>query len=285
MKRASGWLWGGVLIALGVVLGINALGIADINIFFPGWWTLFIIVPSAIGLFSDEHKSGPVAGLIVGVCLLLACLDVLSFGILWKLLLPFILIMVGLTVMVRSTSNGAVADRINKARRTQAEERRNGHKVVEGETIDDADGEDDEDEHDNRGGHRGRGAHEAPDLEEYWSTFSDQQVDYKGKTFTGCRVDAVFGGADIDLRGAKIKNESIVKVSSIFGGIIIYVPDDVKVEVASTAIFGGVSDKRKDSNRKKKSLDEADKDTKKVDNSGKTLYIDATCVFGGVEIR
>ena len=97
--------------------------------------------------------------------------------------------------------------------------------------------------------------------------------------------DAVFGGADIDLRQAEIMDKAILKASSIFGGIFIYVPDDVKVEVASTSICGGVSDKRKDVGRKKKSKDDEGSKEKQTKNAGRTLYIDANCVFGGVEIR
>lgn len=261
MKKASGWLWGGVLMALGVILGINALEIANINIFFPGWWTLFIIVPCAIGMFTDEHKGGPMIGLVVGICLLLSCLGVLPFGTFWKLLLPGLLVVIGLAVIMRSTRNGDVADRIKKAE--ARERKKSGHIVMEGEVVD-------EDT---------KGEKEDVENEEYWSTFSDQDVNYNGKTFTGCKVEAVFGGADIDLRGAKIKDEAVLKTSSLFGEIIVYVPDDVEVEVAATSIFGGVADKRKNVG-KGKSSDDADKSSKK-----KTLYIDATCVFGGVELR
>jgi len=278
MKKASNWLWGGVLVAVGVILGINALGIMRIDIFFPGWWTLFIIVPCLVGLFTNEHKGGAVIGLIVGVCLLMSSLGVMPFGIMWKLLLPAILIVIGVTVMVRGGENGEVADKIAKARRDQA-----GRHIVEAEVV--VSDEDDEDEKEDEGGgddndEKAEGSESEKSEEkveggsennndEYWSTFSDQNVNYDGKEFKGCKVDAVFGGADIDLRGAKIRNESIVKASSIFGGIIIYVPEDVRVEVASTAIFGGVSDKRKN----------------KVETPKTTLYIEATCVFGGVEIR
>ena len=41
-------LWGIVFVLFGIVLGLNALGITNINIFFAGWWTMFIIVPSLI---------------------------------------------------------------------------------------------------------------------------------------------------------------------------------------------------------------------------------------------
>ncbi len=264
MKKTSSWLWGCVLIALGIILGINALGIAHINIFFPGWWTLFIIVPCAIGLFTDKRKSGPIFGLVLGICLLLSCLGVLPFGMFWSLLIPMILVLIGVTMLVRSTSDGEVADRIREARAEQRAERRNGHKVKEAEIVETDDkGDEDEDDDDDD-------EDDGKDFEEYWSTFGDQDINYNGKTFSGCRVDAVFGGADVDLRKAKITDKAILRTSSVFGGIIVYVPDDVKVEVASTAIFGGVSDKRKNIDKEKLK---------------KTLFIDANCVFGSVEIR
>lgn len=291
MKKASNWLWGCVLVALGTILGINALEIAHIDIFFPGWWTLFIIVPCAISLFTEKRKSGAIAGLVIGICLLLSCLGVLPFGLFWKLLLPVLLVFLGFVVIARGSSNGAVADKIRQAEAKQSAKRHiveaevvdeetdeeiddNDEETDDADDVDDSDSEDDADESEDR---------DTPKGEEYWSTFSDQDINYGGKTFKGCRVDAVFGGADLDLRNAKIENEAIIRASSIFGGIIVYVPEDIKVEIASTSIFGGASDKRK----KAKAKDQAEAKTakKKFNNASKTLYIDATCVFGGVEIR
>lgn len=103
MKKASAIMWGLVLVALGVILGGNALGWFDINIFFKGWWTLFIIVPCTIGLIANPKEwLGHLIGIIVGVSLLLACLDVISFGNLWKLLLPSIVILIGLSLIFRN---------------------------------------------------------------------------------------------------------------------------------------------------------------------------------------
>ena len=51
-------LWGIVLIAIGIVLGLNALDITNIDLFFDGWWTLFIIIPCFIDLFKDKDKTG-----------------------------------------------------------------------------------------------------------------------------------------------------------------------------------------------------------------------------------
>ena len=103
MKKISAVMWGLVLIAVGVILCGNALGWFNVDLFFKGWWTLFIIVPCTIGLFTNiKDWLGNLIGIIVGVCLLLACQDVISFGSLWKLLLPAIIILIGLSIIIKT---------------------------------------------------------------------------------------------------------------------------------------------------------------------------------------
>ena len=57
MKKFGNILWGLVFIVVGLIIGLNAMGITNINIFFKGWWTLFIIVPSFIDLLKEENKT------------------------------------------------------------------------------------------------------------------------------------------------------------------------------------------------------------------------------------
>ena len=64
MKKISSIIWGIVLIAAGALFALNALNITDIDIFFDGWWTLFIIVPCAVGLFTEYEKTGNIIGII-----------------------------------------------------------------------------------------------------------------------------------------------------------------------------------------------------------------------------
>ncbi len=220
-------LWGLVLIAIGVILGLNALDITNISIFFSGWWTLFIIVPSFIDLFkANESKTGNIIGLIIGILLLLACQDVLDFAMLWKLLLPIILVIIGLSCIFKSTINSNINKRIKELNKNQK------------------------------------------DTKNYCATFSGQKIDCANEEFTGCTMDAVFGGVTCDLREAKFKEDTIINASAIFGGIDIYVPKNINVKVNSTSIFGGVDNKC------------ANKEDNKV-----TLYVNATCLFGGVEIK
>lgn len=100
MKNLSRILWGIVLIFIGVIWGLNRTGVADINIFFAGWWTLFIIVPSIISLFErGSNKTSSIIFLVIGILLLLATQGVFEFEILWEILLPAIVILIGLSLI------------------------------------------------------------------------------------------------------------------------------------------------------------------------------------------
>lgn len=110
MKNTSKVLWGLVLVVVGLLLSINALGFAHIDIFFDGWWTLFIIVPSFIGLFGDEDKFGSLVGLIVGIALLLSAQGFISFGLIFKLIIPFIIVVIGLSIL----KNGIYGEKVKE---------------------------------------------------------------------------------------------------------------------------------------------------------------------------
>lgn len=114
MRKVSSIILGLVFILIGVLVGLNALGIANINLFFDGWWTLFIIIPCVIGLINDHDKTGSIIGIIVGVCLLLCCQNVLSFDLLWKLLLPIILVVIGLSILFKEMLMTKVRTKIDK---------------------------------------------------------------------------------------------------------------------------------------------------------------------------
>ncbi|MBE6609932.1 MAG: hypothetical protein E7634_04630 [Ruminococcaceae bacterium] len=78
MKKIKNTVWGIVLIVIGVIVALNALKITNIDLFFDGFWTLFIIIPCFIGIFTEKDKKGNLIGLVIGVLLLLACRDLLE---------------------------------------------------------------------------------------------------------------------------------------------------------------------------------------------------------------
>ena len=101
------------------------------------------------------------------------------------------------------------------------------------------------------------------------AVFSGQELSYDNKEFEGTDLVAVFGGIDLDLRKAKLKKDVSINGVAVFGGIDIMVPEDVNVEVKSFSAFGGVENKKK----------------KNEKDSKTTIYINATCIFGGIEIK
>lgn len=227
MKKVRNILWGIVLIVIGLIIGGNALGITNIDIFFDGWWTLFIIIPCFIDLFKEKEKTGNIIGLFIGIVLLLSCQDIIDFNLIWKLIFPAILVAIGISIIFKDTVEGKVSKEIKKL---------NEKKI---------------------------------DNNEYCATFSGQDIKFDGEEFKGTDLTAVFGGIKCDLKKAVINSDVVINTSSIFGGITIYVPENIKVKIKSSSIFGGVSDERK----------YAEKDDSHV------IYINATCLFGGVEIK
>ena len=105
MRKGKNVVWGLILIAVGVIMAGNALNLFDINVFFSGWWTLFIIIPSLFGIAGDKDKTGSIIALIIGVLLLLSCQKLIDFEIIWKLLIPIIIVGIGLSLIFKNSFN------------------------------------------------------------------------------------------------------------------------------------------------------------------------------------
>ena len=96
MKNLKRIIFGIILVVAGTIFALNALEITDIDIFFEGWWTLFIIVPCFLNLVSGHDVAGNIAGLTLGVLLLLCTRDILDWSMMWKLFIPAIVVIIGL---------------------------------------------------------------------------------------------------------------------------------------------------------------------------------------------
>ena len=114
MKKVGNILWGLLLVVLGIIIGLNTLGIADINIFFKGWWTLFIIIPSFISIIKDDEKIGSLIAFLIGVGLLLSVRDIIDFSLIWKLLVPIIFVIIGLSIIFKDSLNKKLKEEFEK---------------------------------------------------------------------------------------------------------------------------------------------------------------------------
>ena len=222
MKKASSVLWGIVLIAAGVILALNVFDIADIDIFFDGWWTLFIIVPCTIGLFTEREKTGNIIGIVIGVLLLLCCQDILSFSVLWKLLVPAIIVIIGLK-MVLTGILGNKANEILKNMKLEGKKPKTGCAVFSGCDL-------------NYDSEVFEGA-------ELTAVFGGVECDLRNAIIDrdcAIQVSAIFGGIDIFVpAGINVK----VNANSIFGGVSNKTkvhPNAPTVYVSGICMFGGV---------------------------------------------
>ena len=218
-KRVQDILWGIVLVAIGVLIGLNAAGLLPFELFFDGWWTLFILVPSTIALLTDRNKSGALVGIGVGVVFLLDAQDVIPDGLWWKLLLPVGIVLVGLKLVV----GGIVHRRSAELMSPDATVTRKQMVFFSGAEL-------------NYDGQVFEGA-------ELNTAFGGIECDLRGAIIEkDCivRASAVFGGVDI-LVPPHVRVE--VKSSCLFGGV------DNKVRksdgsptltVVASCAFGGV---------------------------------------------
>lgn len=225
-NRTSNILWGLIFIVISLGFAGNAFDLWNFELFFDGWWTLFIIVPSVISLAQNGFSTSPLIGLSIGIILLLSAQGILPAGILWKLMIPVILFLIGINLIFKdSLFHSKVKSRVNINYSSKG-----------------------------------------PD---YSAIFSAQKIMCAHEPFNGASVNAIFGGVDLNLRDAIITEDVVMDCSAIFGGIDIFVPNNINVKVSSVPIFGGVSNKT----------------NRPLDPSVPTLFINATCMFGGIDIK
>ena len=86
--------------------------------------------------------------------------------------------------------------------------------------------------------------------------------------YTGGSVTAIFGGVDLDLRQAEIKDGAVIDIFTFCGGVNINMPDDVIVKNEVRGILGGSEDK-----------------TVSKSSARKTIYLRGECVLGGLEVK
>ena len=114
MKKIGSLIWGILFIIVGLIFGLNAMGITDINIFFRGWWTLFIIIPSLIGVIKESYKVGNYIWLLIGIVLLLSAQGIINFSTIWKLAIPTILVIIGLSIIFKDVVGSKINDKIKE---------------------------------------------------------------------------------------------------------------------------------------------------------------------------
>ncbi|WP_297425680.1 LiaF domain-containing protein [Clostridium sp.] len=223
-SKFSNVVWGIIFIALGAIYAGNIFNLWNFNLFFYGWWTLFIIIPCLIGIIENGLSTGNIVGLIIGIMLLLSSQDIINTRMITRLIFPVILILIGIKIVFRDNfykNSSKYIDRNVKVEKCL----------------------------------------------EYTSIFTNQKEIYPNVVFDGANVMAIFGKIELNLLNAIISEDIVINSISIFGKIDIMVPRNVNVKISSIPIFGGATNKARSC----------------INTNSPTIYINATCIFGGLD--
>lgn len=88
---------------------------------------------------------------------------------------------------------------------------------------------------------------------------------------TRYRVKAIFGGVELDLREARLESHEVaITIKAVFGGVNIVVPDDIRVIVDGSAVFGGFDDSEL---------------TSQPGAGAPVVHVGGKAVFGGVSVQ
>ena len=223
MKKTSNIIWGILLVAAGILLALRSTGILEYDLFFDGWWTLIIIIPCAVSFFTEKgNKVDNLIGVAIGVILLLCCWEILSFDLLWKLLVPGIIVIAGLRLL-KNGIGSRKGEKILEEIKESGNSPKSGCAVFSGVDM-------------NLAGEVFEGA-------ELTAVFGGIQCDLRGAVIEkdcAIKVSAIFGGIDI-----LVPDNVTVKVDAtgIFGGVsdkTTAKKDAPTVFVTGLCMFGGV---------------------------------------------
>lgn len=190
-QRSIGQLvLGTIVILAGVVLLLDRLDVLVAGSFWSVFWPMLVAAFGVTGLLVVPRAwLGPALVTALGVYWLLEALDIVQTSA-WSFLLPVALIVLGLSILIASTSRQVGNDRI--------------HALVF-----------------------------------FWG--ADRRI--TSPQFQSAGLTAIFGGINLDLRGAGIVGRARVDAFSMFGGVDIKVPMHWRVNVVTLPLFGGVDNK------------------------------------------
>ncbi len=101
--------------------------------------------------------------------------------------------------------------------------------------------------------------------------FGGSNKNILSKNFGGGEIVNIFGGTDLNLSQADIKENAVLNFTTIFGGTKLIVPSNWYIKTEVVTIFGGIEDKRQVS--------------PSSEAPEKTLVLKGTVLFGGIDIK
>ena len=117
--------------------------------------------------------------------------------------------------------------------------------------------------------------------EENSTVFSSTRIQVE-KIDGNLEFNSVFGSQILDFRNVtSIADEAEIEISAVFGGVKVYLPENVTLKMKANSAFGSV----KSPNGEVTNFGEARKTISKGGEHEKTVYLEVNAVFGSVDMR
>jgi hypothetical protein len=264
-NRERYFAWNGVvLLVLGIVLLLDRLGIAPLAEILRFWPVLLVAAGTVILVEVTALVGRTIGGVLVATGLLLQASNLGYVRMRGEVFWPLVLIGVGVILLGRAIEErnrppappepwptGPPPDLVDRFW-SKAEKFRAGAEKfarnVESTHKEFGEGE--------------------PANGEHAAVFSHVERHVTDQNLEKLKVVSVFGGFELDLRGAGIRGDQAwVEADAVFGGVEIVVPDDWQVIPRGSGVFGGFSD-----------------ETQPPEIPTKKLIVSGAGVFGGVVI-
>lgn len=212
-KRSIGALVVGILLlAVGVAYAGAAFGAWDFDVFFDGWWTLFIIIPALVNIVTYGFRTSNITWLGVGLILFCWQQDLFRGVRTGMLIVALIVVMVGVNLIIHFIRGGKPVPNHCPPNMGGGMKQMNG----------------------------------MPDFSnnpEYTAVMSGIETKNACQDLLGAKLVAVMGGIELDFSEAVVTRDIVIHVTTVMGGIDIRPPRNVRVCVKSTPILGGVDNK------------------------------------------
>ncbi len=307
-KNSTGVTWGILLILAGIAMGGKLLGWFNIDLFFDGWWSLFVIIPSSIRFFTETgERVQALRNLALGVLLLLAAQGFIEWSMFFPLLIAVMFIAMGMRMMTggkkprkperseyyfdedynydEDITGPDTQYNPDWERTTRSDTERNRNFNAEYESA----------------GYRYQSSRKAENTYRYsqnrtygaqgtyssrnqytqhtqdtvregrcgcTAIFTGREIRYRQERFNGAALSAIMGAIDLNLVEAVIDHDVVIDATVLMGGLDIIVPNHARVVVNCTPIMGGIENH-----------------VAQPERSGVTIYVNAFCVMGGIDIH
>lgn len=288
MKRnIAPLLFGIVFILAGVAyLGSTIFG-WNIDIFFDGWWTLFIIIPTFISILSNGPHVGSVVGFFIGIIFLLSAQDIIQSRYVGYIVVSAAIVAIGVS-LIANFFRGPKQPKVFVYNTVTPPSSPDGSAGAPnpGGTDGGAPGAPGGSGGFGGGAPGGSGSSGSTQYTTYNSKkyvniedipFPNHNAVLSGlecknisKAFEGARLSAVLGGIDYDLSEVQVNHDITIYVTAILGGVDIVAPRNVKIEIRRTDILGGT---------------DCNAYTMPRESSAPVCTFVTTTVLGGVDIK